>query len=289
MKSNVVAQASLPRVQRHASHRVGVFFRYAALILWCCTTLFPLVWTFLSAFKNNSQIYGRPFALPDPWVMKNFGEAWRGMDVFTTAGNSLLYSIATVILVMLFALPAAFYCTKIASNNRMHNYIILGIMIPGHAILIPLFVSVSNMGLYNTKEGIILAYLVCNLAFSIFVLSGFMRKAIPNEIIEASVIDGCNILQSFVNILPLCISGIATSATFIFLGVWNEMLFAMCLLSGTKNRTLNIACQNLQGQFSSDQGLLSAGIVILVIPALLIFTLFQEQVVKGLTAGAVKG
>lgn len=274
----------LPFIQR-----CGIFFRYVALILFCATTLFPLVWTFMSAFKNNAQIYGHPFALPNPIIVKNFSEAWKGMDVFTTAGNSLIYAGCTVLLVMVIALPAAFYCTKIARTNRMHNYIILGIMIPVHAILIPLFVSVSDMGLYNTKLGIIIAYVACNLSFSVFVLSGFMRKAIPNELIEASVIDGCNIFGAFMNIIPLCKSGIATATTFIFLGVWNEMMFAMCLLPGTKNRTLNIACLNLQGQFASDQGLLSAGIVIMVIPALLIFALFQEQVVKGLTAGAVKG
>lgn len=277
------------RTHRPARQQVGVFFRYVALILWCATTIFPLLWTINSSFKNNAQIFGQPLALPNPVIWGNFQKAWEGTAIEVTGVNSLVYAVSTVLLVLLIATPAAFYCAKMARGRLLHSYFLIGIMIPVHAILIPCFVTLRDLGLHNTRLGIIVLYVATSLSFSIFVLTGFMKSAIPNELIEASVIDGCGPIRAFLNVMPLCKAGFATAMTFVFLGVWNEMLFAMIVLPGPALRTLNVACYNLRGQFVSDQGLLSAGLVLLVMPVILVYTLFQEQVVKGLTAGAVKG
>jgi raffinose/stachyose/melibiose transport system permease protein len=268
--------------------KIGVYARYITLILWCATTVFPFAWTILSSFKNNQQIYGAPLAWPNPAVLGNFGKAWEGTNVLVTGTNSLLYSMLTVIFTLAIAAPAAFYCSKIAKNRLLHTYFVTGIMIPVHAILIPCFITLRNLQAFDSKWGIVLLYVAVNLAFSIFILSGFMNS-LPNELIEASVIDGCGPIRVFLTMLPLTKAGLATAMTFVFLGVWNEMLFAMIMLPSPVNRTLNVAAINLRGQFVSDQGLLSAGLVILIVPAIIIYTLFQEQVVKGLTAGAVKG
>lgn len=269
--------------------KLGVAGRYAVLVSWCILTLFPFVWTLLSAFKNNAQIYGSVLSFPNPFVWGNFPKAWAGTNVIVTGSNSLIYAVLTVALVMCIAAPAAFYCAKIAKSKFLHTYFVTGIMIPVHAILIPSFIIVRDLGLYNTRGGIILIYVAINLSFSIFVLTAFMKSALPNEVIEATVIDGCGVFRSFFNVLALCKTGIATAVIFVFLGVWNEMMLAMCLLPSPSLRTLNVACINLKGQFVSDQGLLSAALVLLIVPAVIIYTLFQEQVVKGLTAGAVKG
>lgn len=268
---------------------VGVFFRYLVLILWCLTTIFPFAWTIMSSFKDNAQIFGSPLSLPNPIVTGNFASAWVGTDIVVTGFNSLFYSAATVALVLLLGLPAAFFCAKITRSHWVQTFFTSGIMIPIHAVLIPLFITIRDWGLYNNRFGIIIAYVAMNLSFSIFVLTSFMRKAIPDEMIEASVIDGCSTTRSFFNVLPLCKAGVATSMTFCFLSAWNDMLFATVILPGPKLRTLNIACISLRGQFVSDQGLLCAALVLLIVPAIIIYTLFQEQVVKGLTAGAVKG
>jgi ABC-type glycerol-3-phosphate transport system permease component len=277
------------RFAKPALHYAGVWARYIVLIFWCVTTIFPFVWTILSAFKDNPQIYGRPLALPNPIVWGNYSSAWVGTNIITTGMNSLIYAVATVLLVMCVATPAAFFCAKIAKKKWMHLFFTSGIMIPVHAILIPCFISIRDMGMYNTRQGIVIIYVAANLSFSIFVLTAFMKSALPDEIIEASVIDGCGTFRAFLNMVPLCKTGLVTAITFMFLGVWNEMLFAMCVLPNPALRTLNIACISLKGQFISDQGLLSAALVLLIVPAVIIYTLFQEQVVKGLTAGAVKG
>jgi ABC-type glycerol-3-phosphate transport system permease component len=285
----VEAMKTEKSAQKAAVRRTGVFFRYLALILWCVTTIFPFLWTINSSFKNNAQIFSQPLSLPNPIIWGNFQKAWDGTAIQITGVNSLFYAISTVLLVLLIATPAAFYCAKMTKGKLLHSYFLIGIMIPVHAILIPCFVTLRDLGLHNTRLGIIILYVATGLSFSIFVLTAFMKTAIPNEMIEASVIDGCGPIRAFLNVMPLCQAGFATAMTFVFLGVWNEMLFAMIILPGPALRTLNVACYNLRGQFVSDQGLLSAGLVLLVVPVIIVYTLFQEQVVKGLTAGAVKG
>jgi len=269
--------------------KIGVIFRHAILALWCLTTLYPVVWVLQNAFRDNTQIYGNPFALPNPVILKNFPQAFSGVHLAVTLTNSVIYSAATVIITILLSAMAAFYLAKIARGNLLYVYFILGIMIPIQAILIPIFISMRNIGLLNTRVGIIIVYVVTNLSISIFILTGFMQKGVPNDLLEA-VIDGCGPVAVFFRVaFPISQAGIVTAATLVFLGIWNEFLFALTMLSAPLLRTLNLSVFMLRNQYSTDQGLMAAGIVILITPAILIYIVFQEQVVKGLTAGAIKG
>lgn len=271
-------------------HKLGVFFKNVVLILWCFTTLYPILWVLMNSFKDNKQIYGSPFALPSPVITKNLPQAVAGVNLPVTFTNSLLYAVITCAVVILLSSMAAFYLAKLTRGSLLYTYFILGMMVPVQAILIPIFINVRNMGLLNTRFGIILVYVVTNFAFSIFILTGFMKKGVPNDLIEAAVIDGCGPLGVFFRIaLPISKAGIATVGTFVFLGIWNEFLYALIMLADPKLRTLNLSCYNLRGQYSSDQGLMAAGVIILITPAIIMYILFQEQVVKGLTAGAIKG
>ena len=270
--------------------KIGVIFRHAILALWCLTTLYPVVWVLQNAFRDNTQIYGNPFALPNPVILKNFPQAFSGVHLAVTLTNSVIYSAATVIITILLSAMAAFYLAKIARGNLLYVYFILGIMIPIQAILIPIFISMRNIGLLNTRVGIIIVYVVTNLSISIFILTGFMQKGVPNDLLEAAVIDGCGPVAVFFRVaFPISQAGIVTAATLVFLGIWNEFLFALTMLSAPLLRTLNLSVFMLRNQYSTDQGLMAAGIVILITPAILIYIVFQEQVVKGLTAGAIKG
>jgi ABC-type glycerol-3-phosphate transport system permease component len=270
--------------------RIGVIFRQLTLVVWCFTTLYPVFWVALNAFRDNKQIYGNPFAFPNPAIFKNFPRAFSGVHLLTTLTNSIIYGAVTVIVTMLLAAMAAFYLSKIARGSSLYIYFILGIMIPIQAILIPLFINMRNMHLLNTRLGIIIVYIVINLSMSIFILAGFMKNGIPNDLIEAAVIDGCGPLEVFFRIvLPMSQAGIATAGTLVFLGVWNEFLFALTMLAAPGLRTLNLSVYMLRGQYSTDQGLMAAGVAILITPAILMYIVFQEQVVKGLTAGAIKG
>jgi ABC-type glycerol-3-phosphate transport system permease component len=273
-----------------ARQRVAVAVKYLVLVLVSVTTLFPIVWVTMNAFRDNRQIYGNPFALPNPAIMDNFPRAFAGIHLAVTLSNSLIYSALTVVVAVLLASMTAFYLTKMAKGNLLFTYFILGIMIPPQAILIPLFISLRTVHLLNTRPGIIIVYIVTNLSLAIFILTGFMRKGVPDELLEAAVLDGCGPVRAFFRVaLPISVPGIVTVITLVFLGVWNEFLFALVMLPSPFLKTLNVAVYSLRGQYTSDQGLLAAGSVILITPAVLIYILFQEQVVRGLTAGAVKG
>ncbi len=270
--------------------RAATAGKHLFLSLWCATTFYPIIWVILNAFRDNTQIYGNPFALPDPVVSGNFPKAFTGVRLQITLFNSLLYSAVTVVLVILLSAMTAFYITKMTKRTWLYTYFIIGIMIPVQAILIPIFITMRQFSLINTRTGLLLIYVATSLSFGIFILCGFMRKGLPDEILEAAVIDGCGPLATFFKVgLPISRTGIVTVGTFIFLNIWNEFLFALIMLADPLLRTLNLSVYMLRGQYSSDQGLMAAGIAILIAPAVLIYILFQEQVVKGLTAGAVKG
>jgi ABC-type glycerol-3-phosphate transport system permease component len=274
-----------------ARHRIFMGLRHIVLALWCLTTTYPVVWVMLNSFRDNNQIYVNPFALPHPWIFKSYPRVLLGAQLQIAIPNSLIYAAVTVAVTVILAAMTSFYLSKFPKRNGLlYTYFIIGIMIPVHALLIPLFVTMKNMGLLNSRLGILIVYVATNLSFSIFVLTGFMRKGIPDELIEAAVIDGYGPIRIFFRIaLPLTQSGIATVGTFTFLGIWNEFLFALILLSKPALRTLNLTVYNLRGQYSSDQGLMAAGATVLIMPAILIYAIFQERVVKGLTAGAIKG
>lgn len=267
----------------------GKVLRHVVLIIWCMTTVFPLLWVFLISFKDNNQIYTRPFEMPDPVITDNFPTVFEKLDIPTGLMNSLIYSLATVVTVCLLSSMAGYYLAKYAKRKLLYTYFIIGMMIPVQAIAIPMFVNLRNIHLNNTRPGIIIVYTVVELGFAIFVMTGFIKRSVPDELLEAAAIDGCSDIGAFFRIaLPLSKTGIATVGTFVFLHIWNEFFFALIFLTNGKLTSLNLTTYKLRGQYSSDYGLLAAGIIVLAVPALIIYAVFQEQVVKGLTAGAVK-
>ncbi len=273
-----------------ARRRIGILVKYLALVVACVTTLFPLVWVAMNAFRDNNQIYGNPFGLPHPVILENFPRAFAGIRLVVTLSNSLIYAAVTVAITVLLASMTAFYLTKLTKGSFLYTYFILGIMIPVQAILIPIFVTIRDLHLIDTRPGITIVYVVTNLSIAIFILTGFMRKGVPDELLEAAILDGCGPLRAFFRlVLPISVPGVVTVIMLVFLGVWNDFLFALVMLTDPLLKTLNLAVYSLRGEYISDQGLLAAGSVILVAPAILVYVLLQEQVVKGLTAGAVKG
>lgn len=276
---------------RKGKDTAGKVLRHVVLILWCATTAFPILWTLMVSFKDNRQIFTAPFAWPDPVISSNFLNIFEKLNIPRGFLNSVIYSFFTVAIVCILSSMVGFYLSKCVrrKGGLLYTYFILGMMIPVQAIAIPMFVHIKNFNLINTSPGIILTYVVIELAFAIFIMTGFIGRSVPDSIIEAASIDGCTEFGVFVRmVLPLAKSGIATVGTFVFLHVWNEFFFALILLAKPELTSLNLTTYKLRGQYSSDYGLLAAGVVVLAIPALIIYALFQEQVVKGLTAGAIK-
>ena len=270
--------------------RIAVGVRYLVLIVAAATMVFPILWVTLNAFRDNNQIYTNPFGFPHPVILTNFPDAFQSIHLWVKLANSVIYSGATVVITVLLASMTAFYLAKFTQRNFIYLFFIMGIMIPIQAILIPLFVDLRNLHLLNTRPGLTIIYVATNLSLAILILTGFMRKGIPDELLAAAAIDGCGPLRAFFSVaLPVSTGGVVTVATLVFLSIWNDFLLALVMLTSSSLKTLNLAVFLLRGQYSAEQGLLAAGAVILMVPAIVIYIVFQEQVVKGLTAGAVKG
>lgn len=265
------------------------FIKYFVAIFFAVLSLFPFLWVILNSFKSNKEIFASPFSLPASFGFHNYLEAWSTAKIGNYFLNSMVISFSAVFIMCVLAAMSSYYIARVTKSNKLYGYFMLGIMIPIHAMLIPTFIMLRQVNLLNTRLGLTIVYCAVNLALSVFILVGFM-KGIPKEIEEAADIDGANIYQTFWSlILPISKPGIATIATLSFLNTWNDFLYAQVLISNPVLKTLTQGIQNLKGQYSTDYGLMSAGLVITIIPVTVIYILFQEQVVKGMTAGAVKG
>lgn len=280
---------------RFSISRAVLFAALAGYALW---VVFPMVWVAYSSLKSDREIFTNAFALPaaDGLHPENYARARHGARFGEYFLNSALVTTASVALITLLGAMAAYALARFAHPlGRAAFWLFLaGLMIPAQLAAIPLFFELRGLGLLNSRTGLVLAYTANGLPFAVFVLAGFFRS-IPRALHEAAVMDGCTEAGAFWRVmLPLARPGLVTVAIFQFIGVWKEYFFAFMLVGGDPaggTRTLPLGLANLAitAQYRSDHGSLFAGIVLVTLPILAIYVLLQKHLVKGVTAGAVKG
>lgn len=276
-------------VKRRKPLRLGTVMRYLVLVAFAIMCIFPFAWVCLNSIKTDNEVYGNPFGLPEKVIFSNYASAWNGARIELNLLNSLIYSFGSVTVLLLCSSMASYVIARVLKAKWIYNFFTLGMMVPVHAIIIPLLIFLRKLHLVNSFPGLIISYAAASLSFSIFILVSFM-KTLPVEIEEAAFIDGCSRPRLFFSIIfPLSKAGLATIGTFAFIDSWNDLLLAMVINSSPHLRSLNLACYNLRGMYVQKYGLINAGLVTLIIPVVIIYILFQEQIVKGMTAGAVKG
>lgn len=254
-------------------------------------TLSPLVWLVISSLKTNVELMGAPLALPKKLQFQNYINAFKVSGLGTLFLNSIIISITATILNVIISSMASYAIARYDFEGKelIFTLISAGIMVPVSALMVPVFILIKNLGLYDTKLALILTYSAMGLPLSIFIIRGFMNT-IPRELEEAGVLDGCNFYQRFYKIiLPLSRAGIVTAITFQFLYCWNEFIYAMLLTSSQTNRTVQVGIRFFSNQFTTDYTSMFAAITISIIPAIAGYILFQRQIISGLTSGAIKG
>nr|WP_285890390.1 carbohydrate ABC transporter permease [Halalkalibacter oceani] len=205
--------------------------------------------------------------------------------------NSLIVAASTVILCIVLGSTVSFVIARFQFRGNMLLYalFIIGVTIPLQSLLLPIFFKMQSLGLRNTLLSLIIVYTALNLPKAVFILVGFM-KSIPKELEEAAIIDGCNYWKMFYKvIMPISKPGISTVGILVFIAAWNEYVFATILVSADVARTLPLGLANFQTSYASNYGLIAAGVLISVIPVIIVYMILQEQIIKGMTAGAVKG
>lgn len=264
----------------------GYFFA----TLYALVIIIPLYFVLISAFKNNTQIISTPLALPSTFSFGKFIQAQAAVSLFHAAMISTIITVGAEALTLLLAFPAAYAIARIRTRLAavVESIFYLAFLIPGLAILIPIYLMVAKSGLLYNPLALILIYPAFNLSLSIILLSSFMRK-LPQELEESAVMDGGNILQIiFYIFVPICVPGIITVLVLNFLNIWNEYLFALILMD-SDNRTVQLALALLRAnQRTVDFGLIAAGVVFSMIPVYIVFVFFQEKIMSGMLLGAVK-
>lgn len=269
--------------------RRGLFWTLMAI--YGLITLYPLLWLFISAFKSNAEFINRPFSLPEAWQVDNFVRAWKGSKMGVAFFNSLVVSVISLAITLFISALASFVLARFRFKAKgwIMGFFVVGLLIPIHSTLVPLFILMKQMSLLNTYWALILPYTAFALPTAIFVLTAYL-SSIPKEIEEAAFIDGTGLWGVFLRVmLPISLPALATVTILSFLHFWNDFSFALVFISKSSLKTLPLAIATFADGYQTDYGLTLAAMTIAVIPTIIVYLLFQEQVMKGMTAGAVKG
>jgi multiple sugar transport system permease protein len=271
---------------------LATLLTYAALLTIVGFSILPIVWTFLISLKPESEIVKADFAyLPQSPTFTNYIDIWTRSNFPTLIANSAITTALTT-LICTFAGTLAAYAVARARFPGRQN--ILGLtlavrMFPAVMIVIPLFITLRTIGLLDSTLGLALAYTSFLLPIFIWMMKGFF-DAIPADLEEAARIDGTTRLGAMTRIiLPLVLGGLTATSVFVAIGAWNDYLFALMLTTSTGSRTWPVGLQLMVGEFQLPWGALAAGGMISIAPVVLLFAVVQRALVRGLTAGAVKG
>lgn len=263
---------------------------YIFLAFWLVVNLFPLYWMFTFSLKTNPEIYGKNVVgLPQEWHWEFYKTAMERVDMIKLFANSIVVAVITIVITIIVALMATYALTRLPWRGRklMNSFFMLGLTIPLHAALVPLYKSIKLVGLFDTMWALIIPYAAFSLAMAILISTGFMGE-IPKDLDEAACIDGCGVWGTFVRIIvPLMTPALATIGIYTFLQCWNEFLFASTYTSSFK--TIPVGVQQFFGQHTTDWGVVGAALVIATFPTLLIYVFLSRKIQESFMAGAIKG
>ncbi|MBE2239971.1 MAG: carbohydrate ABC transporter permease [Caldilineaceae bacterium] len=276
------------RPRRNRSRRLLGNLLYAlvlALVVFFLLT--PFLWMVLNAFKTPLQIIKLPPELIFQPTLRNFENVFGTQNFMRYILNSVIIGGGCTLVGLLIGLPAAYSIARYR-QNRLAVVILMARMVPGITFLVPLFIIFRRLGLIDTYTSLILAHMLVGLPFIVWVMVPFF-ESIPRELTEAAVMDGASALRTFVTVvLPLSGPGIVTASILSFVFSWNNFMFSIVLASN-RTRTVPVAIYNFISYAQIDWGGLMAAAVVITLPVLVLAIITQRYVIRGLTAGAVKG
>jgi len=272
---------------------------YVILSFWALTTIYPIIWIIQNSFKAKDQILANSFSLPlgDVFTLSNYKTAFERLNIFSAYRNSIVISTTVSVVVILLAGFAAFALIRYSFKGKgaLQALVVAGMMFPVFSTIIPVFRMLNGWGMVNTENlwlsllSVALPQIAGNLSFAIVVLSGYI-KSLPIELEEAAYMEGCNAVQIFFKvIMPLTKPSFATVAIFSFLWSYNDLFTQMFLLRLPEQRAITRLLNELTSQEGTNYGLMAAAVALVVIPVIIVYIILQKHIIKGMTAGAVKG
>ncbi len=265
---------------------------FAILVIWALISLFPVYWMLTFSLKTNPEIFGENvMGLPKYWVWANYDRALNTGNMPRYFVNSLIVAVSTILITLVASVMATYAMTRLEWKNRkrMNGFFMLGLTIPIHASIVPLYTALSRIHLLNTLWALIIPYSAFSLAMGILIATGFMGD-IPYDLDEAAFLDGCGVWGIFFRVIaPLMMPAVATVGIYTFLQCWNELMFANVFVTAPEWRTLPVGVQALSGQYTTEWGPIGAALAIATIPTLLVYIFLSRRIQDSFIAGAVKG
>jgi ABC-type glycerol-3-phosphate transport system permease component len=265
--------------------------KYAILVFFLWIFLQPFIWIWSSALKTSQEIAADPFALPKEWHWENLARAWTLGRFDRYIGNTILYSVSVVIGVCMIACLAGYALAtpRFPGQNLIFILFLLGLMVPFQSIMIPVYYLARDLHILGTRWAMIIPSIALGLPFGIFLMRAFFR-GLPLELADAARIDGCNEWSVFWRVmLPLATPGLSTLAVFEFMGTWNAFTLPLILVQREELRPVALGIMFYFGRYTSDRGMIAAGVTLAILPIILVYLVMQRQFVHGITAGAVRG
>lgn len=261
------------------------------LLFWAFTTTYPFVWVIINSFKASREVITHSFSLPEEFILDNYINAFSKQNILISYKNSLIISGSVTLLVMLLAAMMAFGMTRYQFRGKsiIQSFIMASLMFPAFSTIIPVFKRMTELGLLNNPISVILPQVAGNLSFAVIVMMGFLR-GLPLEMEEAAYMEGAHVFQVFLKIImPLVKPAMATVAVFCFLWSYNDLFTQLIMIRKRTKFPISTLLNEISSKYGTDYGLMAASVTLIVIPVLFVYLILQKSIIKGLTAGAVKG
>ena len=264
---------------------------HTILLAYLVIAMFPILLVIMNSFKARKAIFNNPVMIPtaETFSLEGYATVGERAGFPLYFSNSLIITVVTILLVLLAGAMAAFALSEyqFPGNPLLGLYLSLGIMIPIRLGTVGILRLVSSLELVNTLTALILVYTAQGLPLTIFVLQSFMTQ-VPRELKEAARVDGASEYRIFGLVLPLVRPAVSTVAVFVMIPIWNDLWFPLILAPGEKTKTVTLGAQQFLGQFVSDWNAVLASLSLAMIPILILYLIFSRQLIRGITAGAVK-
>lgn len=284
------AKRSLPPAQRIGRASAAILSN-GILWIFSFTCIFPIIWMVYSSFKTSAEFNENIIAFPSRMDFTNYAEILKSTAMPRYMFNSLYITFLSLALIVLLGFITGYFLGRFSfwGHKSLRTYYLLGMLVPVHALMVPMYVLFKNTHLSNNWFTLVIPYVAFGLPVTIFLVQSYVRS-IPASMEEAAAIDGSSFSRTlFTIVFPMCLPILATVAIIEFFNCWNEFSFALILINDENLRTVPLGISVLNGQYSSNYPKIITGMLVALLPASIIYFVFSKQIIKGMVTGAVKG
>ncbi len=279
------------KTKREKSFSLSRIIIYIILISWAFTTVFPFVWVINNSFKPSGEVVNSSFSLPKEFTLDNYANAFNKQNILVSYKNSFIISGSVTLSVMILSAMMAFALTRYNFRGKafLYSLLVSSLMFPAFSTIIPVFKMMTRMELLNNPLSVILPQVAGNLSFATIVMMGFLR-GLPLEMEEAAYMEGAGVGRVFIRIiLPLSRPSLAAVAIFCFLWSYNDLFTQLIMIRKRTKFPISTLLNEISSKYGTDYGLMASSVTLIVVPVLFVYIFMQKNIMKGLTAGAVKG